>query len=114
MKLRYMIEYALRDRIRNPRYEPVGVWVQGPGPGLDLVIEFLPGNTDARQEADWIINRLVQNDIRSLSEDFLTYHQTTLPAYRGMRGPVIETDEFPSTDACARLLLDKIASGRIS
>lgn len=114
MKLRFMIEYALRDRIRNPRYEPVGVWVQGPGPGLDLVIEFLPGNTDARQEADWIINRLVQNDIRSLSEDFLTYHQTTLPAYRGMRGPVIETDEFPSTDACARLLLDKIASGRIS
>jgi len=30
MKLRYMIEYALRDRIRDPRYEPVGVWVQGP------------------------------------------------------------------------------------
>lgn len=27
MKLRYMIEYALRDRIRNPLYEPVGVWV---------------------------------------------------------------------------------------
>lgn len=114
MRLRFMVEYALRDRIRNPRYEPVGVWVQGPGPGLDLVIEFLPGNTDARQEADWIINRLVENDIRSLPEDFLTYHQTTLPAYRGMRGPVIETDEFPSTDACARLLLDKIASGRIS
>jgi len=114
MKLRYMIEYALRDRIRDPRYEPVGVWVQGPGPGLDLVIEFLPGNTDAREEADWIINRLVENDIRSLPEDFLAYHQTTLPAYRGMRGPVIETDEFPSTDACARLLLDKIASGRIS
>ncbi len=56
MKLRYMIEHALRDRIRDPRYEPVGVWVQGSGPGLDLVIEFLPGNTDAREEADWIIN----------------------------------------------------------
>jgi len=114
MKLRYMIEHVLRDRIRDPRYEPVGVWVQGSGLGLDLVIEFLPGNTDAREEADWIINRLVENDIRSLPEDFLAYHQTTLPAYRGMRGPIIETDEFSSTDACARLLLDKIASGRIS
>ena len=29
MKLRYMVEYALRDRIREPRYEPVGVWVRG-------------------------------------------------------------------------------------
>jgi len=71
MKLHYMIEYALRDRIREPRYEPVGVWVQGPGPGLDLVIEFLPG-------------------------------------YRGMRGPVVETDEYPSVDACARMVIAKL------
>ena len=112
MKLRYMIEYALRDRIRDPRYEPVGVWVQGPGPGLDLVIEFLPGNTDAREEADWIINRLVENDIRSLPEDFLIYHQTTLPAYRGMRCPVVETDEFPSAVVCARAVIDRSKPGQ--
>jgi len=74
MKLRYMVEYALRDRIREPRYEPVGIWVQGPGPGLDLVIEFLPGNTEAREEAEWIINRLVENDIRTLlSSDTQSY-----------------------------------------
>jgi hypothetical protein len=60
MKLRYMIEYALRDRIRNPRYEPIGVWAQGPGPGLDLVIEFLPGNADADEDAQWVVNRLVE------------------------------------------------------
>ena len=30
MKLRYMVEYALLDRIRAPRYDPIGVWVQGP------------------------------------------------------------------------------------
>ena len=29
MKLRYMVEYALRDRIRAPRFDPIGVWVQG-------------------------------------------------------------------------------------
>ena len=105
MKLHYMIEYALRDRIREPRYEPVGIWVQGPGPGLDLVIEFLPGNTEAREEAEWIVNRLVENDIRSLPDDFLACHQATLSSYRGMRGPVVETDECPSAEACARAVL---------
>ena len=114
MKLRYMVEYALRDRIREPHYEPVGVWVQGPGPGLDLVIEFLPGNTEVREEAEWIVNRLVENDVRTLPDDFLAYHQATLSPYRGMRGPVVETDEYPSAEACARAILDKILSGRIS
>jgi len=101
MKLRYMIEYVLRERIREPHYDPVGIWVQGPGPGLDLVIEFLPGNTEAREEAGWIINRLVENDIRTLPEDFLAYHQATFSPYRGMRGPVVETEEFDSAYACA-------------
>jgi len=86
MKLHYMIEYALRDRIREPRYEPVGIWVQGPGPGLDLVI-------------------LVENDIRTLPEDFLAYHQVTLSPYRGIRGPVVETDDYPSVEACAKVML---------
>jgi len=108
MKLRYMVEYALRDRIREPRYEPVGVWVQGPGPGLDLVIEFLPGNTEAREEAEWIINRLVENDIRALPDGFLAYHQSTLSPYRGMRGPVVETEEYTSSEACARMILSQI------
>ena len=68
---------------------------------------FLPGNTDAREEADWVINRLVENDIRSLPEDFLAYHQGTLSQYRGMRGPVIGTEEFLSAEACARNLLQR-------
>ncbi len=100
MKLRYMIEYALRDRTRDPHYEPIGVWVQGPGPGLDLVIEYLPGNNEAQEEADWIINRLVENGIKSLPEDFLEYQQATLSPYRGRRGPVIETEKFAFIEAC--------------
>ena len=111
MKLCYMIEYALRDRIRKPLYKPIGVWVQGPGTGIDLVVEFLPENAEAREEADWIINRLVENDIRTLPEDFLAYHQSTFSPYRGMRGLVIETEEYPSAEACARDLLDAMASG---
>jgi hypothetical protein len=109
-----MIEYALRDRIRGPRYEPVGVWVQGAGPGLDLVIEFLPGNADAEEDAQWVVNRLVEQGVRSLPDDFLAYHQGTLSQYRGMRSPVIQTDEYPSAEACARSVFDWIKSGRIS
>lgn len=108
MKLRYMIEYALRDRIREPRYEPIGVWVQGPGPGLDLVIEFLPGNADAEENAQWVVNRLVEQGVRSLPDDFLAYHQGTLSQYRGMRGPVIQTDEHFSTEDCVKAILSKL------
>ncbi len=114
MKLRYMIEYALRNRIREPRYDPIGVWVQGPGPGLDLVIEFLPGHADAQEAAEWVINRLVENDVRSLPEDFLDYHQSTLSPYRGMRGAIVETDQYPSAEACAQSVLDRITQSRIA
>ena len=105
MKLRYMIEYVLRDRLRDPHYEPIGVWVQGPGPGLDLVIEYLPGNAETQEEADWIINRLVENGIKSLPEDFLEYHQSTISPYRGMRGAVRVSDEFRTTEAFAEAIL---------
>jgi len=69
------------------------------------VIEFLPRNTKAREEAKWIVNRLVENEVRTLPDDFLAYYQATLSPYRGMRGPVVETDEYPSAEACARTVL---------
>ncbi len=114
MKLRYMVEYALRDRIREPRYDPIGVWVQGPGPGLDLVIEFVPGHAEAEEDAEWVINRLVENDVRSLPEDFLDYHQATLSPYRGMRGVVVETDEYAMAEACAQSVLEQITAGHFA
>ena len=114
MKLRYMVEYTLRDRIREPRYDPIGVWVQGPGPGLDLVVEFLPGHTEAREEAEWVVNRLVENDVQTLPEDFLEYYQSTLSPFRGMRGAVVETDEYTSAEACVRSVLERIRSRGIS
>ena len=114
MKLRYMVEYALRDRIREPRYHPIGVWVQGPGPGLDLVVEFLPGHAEAREDAEWVVNRLVENDVQTLSEDFLEYHHAALSPYRGMRGVVVETNKHPSAEVCANSVLERIANGRIA
>lgn len=114
MRLRYMLEYAMRDRGTNPHYEPIGVWVQGPGPGLDVVMEYLTGNDEFQEDADWIINRLVENDIKSLPDDFLEYHRSTLSPYRGMRGEIVETEEFAKAEECANAVLGKIANTRAS
>lgn len=109
-----MIEYALRDRDTNPHYEPIGVWVQGPGPGLDIVMEYLPGNDEFAEDADWVINRLVENDIRSLPEDFLEYHQATMSPYRGMRGEIVETEDHWSAEDCIGRLLQCMRAGHPS
>ncbi len=112
MRLRYMLEYALRDRETNPHYEPVGVWVQGHGPGLDVVIEYLTGNDEFQEDADWIINRLVENDIKSLPEGFLEYHRETMSPYRGMRGEIVETEEYAMAEECAKVVCQMIADHR--
>lgn len=112
MKLRYMIEYALHDWDANPRYEPIGVWVQGPDPGLDIVMEYLPGNDEFAEDADWVINRLVENDIKSLPEGFLEYHRSTMSPYRGMRGEIVETEEYATAEECAKEVCRVISASR--
>lgn len=104
-----MIEYALHDRDTDPHYEPIGAWVHGPGPGLDIIMEYLPGNEEFAEDADWVINRLVENDIRSLPEDFLEYHQQTMSPYRGMRGEIVVTEDYPSSEICAASILQIIS-----
>jgi len=72
-----------------------------------MVIEYLPGNPKAQEEADWIINRLVENGIKSLPEDFLEYHKATFSPARGMRGPVFEVEEYLSIEAFIKEILGK-------
>ncbi|MHB1001953.1 MAG: hypothetical protein ACYC27_22155 [Armatimonadota bacterium] len=112
MKLRYMIEYALRDRDTNPHYEPIGVWVQGPGPGLDIEMAYLPGNDEYQEDADWVINRLVENDIKSLPDGFLEYHQATISPYRGMRGGITDIEHFASLSECLTTIINGIGSSK--
>lgn len=95
MKLRYLIESRLVN-LNPPEYKPVGIWVQGPGPGLDILMEYLPGNEDLQEEADWVVNRLVEADVKTLAPDFLEYHRETLSPYRGVRSEIVETEEFGS------------------
>lgn len=110
MRLRYMIEYAMRDRDTNQHYEPIGVWVQGPGPGLDIEMAYLSGNEDYQEEADWVINRLVENGIKSLPDDFLEYHRSTMSPYLGMRGEIIEAEEYATLQACTKHILGTLVN----
>ena len=105
MKLRHFIESRL-VQLDPPKYEPAGVWVQGPGPGLDVVMEYLPGNEDLAEEADWVLNRLVEAGIKNLQPDFLDYHRETLSPYRGVRSEIVETEEYRSAEECARAVLE--------
>lgn len=68
MKSRLIAVYALCDRIRVLRDFLFGVLVQCPAPSLDLVTVFFV-YAGAREDAEGVVNRLVEYDIRLLSED---------------------------------------------
>jgi hypothetical protein len=108
MRLRYFIESRL-VALDPPKYAPAGVWVQGPGPGLDVVMQYLPGNEDLAEEADWVLNRLVEAGVKNLQPDFLDYHRGTMSPYHGARSEVVETEEFGSPEECARAVLAGLA-----
>lgn len=111
MKLRYMIDYVLRDSDK-PMYEPVGVWVQGPGPGLDVEMFYIESKdalvAERKDEAMWVINRLVEYELTSLPEDFLEYHKASRSAYDGHFGEIVETEDFESIQECGQAVLKKI------
>ena len=109
MTFHYMIEYKLVAGA----YKPIGVWCLGPGGGLDIEISMLPEYADEQEAADWVINRLVESDVEHVDRALLEYHQETLPPYDGMRGAVIQSDEYPSRDALFDDLLRRIREGRI-
>ena len=113
-QLRYMVDYVLQGRIgTDSRFVPIGVWVQGPGPGHDFTIRFLPGHDEAQKDAGGIRDRLIEYGYRGLPDDFLDFYQQTAPYFR-MRGAIVETDEFPSLEACANFVLHQITSGHIT
>ena len=70
------------------------------------MLGFLPDHASAEEEAEWVVNRLVENDIRSQPEDFLDYHRATLSPNRGMREAPVEI--------CAKSVLERIVTGRIA
>ena len=107
MKLRYMLDHFRTGSLAFPRYEMVGVWIQGFGPGLDVEMFFKDTKLarEREQEAAWVINRLVESGLTSLQSDFLEFHRESYSALDGMFGEIVVTDAFGSMDACRKSVL---------
>jgi len=109
MTFLYMVEYKLVGEA----YVPIGVWCVGDSPGLDVEIRMLPGHAEEQEEADWVINRLVENGVEHVGREFLEHHRDTLSPYSGMRSEIVETDRYPSREALFADLFKQIRDGRI-
>ena len=112
MRIRYFIEYALRQDAQAHHYfAPIGVWAHGPGLGLDVVMQYLPGSEEAQAIADGIINDLIERGERALPADFLEQWQGRISLYRGDRSPVYATDAG-SVDDVVECVLALITTGK--
>jgi hypothetical protein len=100
-----------RDTNGHAYFEPIGVWAHGPGLGLDIVMQYVPGNEDAQAIADGIINDLIERGERALPVDFLEQWQGRISLYRGDRSPIYATDAG-NVDDVAECVLALIVAGK--
>lgn len=108
MKLRYMVESKLRAIEQPFVYDPIGVWVEGPGEGLDVLMRFLPGYEEEQAAADAVLDRMRAAGMRGIPDGFLEFHQEQMSPYRGDRGAIVTTDIWDSPEECAQAVLNRI------
>jgi len=111
MKLRYFIEYKRPDP-NEWKFTPTGVWAHGVDDRSVFEIGYLPGNDEQSDDAEWVINRIVEDEIRELPEDFLEQHRDEVPVYLGSRTKVYETDRYENAAELVRDILEKIKQGK--
>lgn len=112
MKLRYFIEYKRPDP-NKWEFVPIGVWAHGADDRSIFDVGYLPGNDEQAEDADWVINRIVEEGIKDLPADFLEQHRDAIPVYLGSRTKVFETDKYSSVAELVRYLLEQIKKGII-
>ena len=87
MRVRYFIDYRMDERTGG--FIPIGVWMHNSVDG-DVDIFYPDESCPEYEEAMWVINRLVEADMKT-PPDFLEFHQQRA-WYCEMRGPVTQTD----------------------
>ena len=118
MRLRYMTESrTFWDVKLKPEagynFIPIGVWVQGPGPGLDIHWQFLPGETEAEERAEGMMRNLKSAGMLGLPAGFMERLQDSLNIYKGQRSYIWEVSTFDSPAACIRAIMRLIKSGKL-
>jgi len=76
-------------KLIDDEYKEIGLWTM-PIDRMSLEIEIDDAYLDDREEANWILNRLVEADAFPLPDDFLEYWQKQLSPYEGMMGEIEE------------------------
>ena len=78
-----MKQYKLIDG----EYKEIGLWIM-PFDRMSLEIEIDDKYEEEKEEANWILNRLVEADSFPLPKDFLEHWQQQLSPYDGMMGKI--------------------------
>lgn len=74
-------------KLVGDEYKEIGVWTM-PEDRMGLDIEIDDAYPDEQEEANWILNRLVEAEAFPLPEDFLKYWQEQFSPYEGMMGKI--------------------------
>ena len=81
-------EYQMKQyKLIDDEYVEIGVWAM-PEDRMGLDIEIDDAYPDEQEEANWIINRLVEADGFPLPDNFLEYWQEQMSPYEGMMGKI--------------------------
>jgi len=104
--LRYFVDYRYDDALGG--FKPIGVWMHNPADG-DVDIFYEAPECPEADDANWILNRLVESGLKT-PDDFLEFHAARA-GYRGMRGPVRETETERGYEAFAKSALSKASAG---
>ncbi|OPZ82472.1 MAG: hypothetical protein BWY76_02706 [bacterium ADurb.Bin429] len=76
-----------------------------------LTAQYLPGNEEAQEIADWRINTLVEDGVRLLPDTWMAEEQARIPLLRGDRSAVYETDAV-TPDAVVEAIFAQKVAGR--
>lgn len=60
-----------------------------------------------KNEADWVLNRIVKADITSLPDGFLEYHRRTRSPYDGVFLETMEMSDSLSSEEWRRFVLEE-------
>lgn len=74
-------------KLVGDEYKEIGFWTM-PIDRMSLEIEIDDAYEGEKEEANWIINRLVEADSFPLPDDFLEHWQQQLSPYEGMMGKI--------------------------
>ena len=106
MRLKYFIDYRFDDTVNQ--FLPIGIWIQDMS-DLGIDIYYPNESSDEYEEAMWVMNGLVENDLNAPA-DFIEFHQARAGHY-GMRSKVFEVETELGVDEFMKRTLKKFMGG---